>query len=302
MSVFKVQQGKLAVIKEFGFKLEKEIQQLFENNLEEILGLEFLRTEFQVNGLRIDSLAFDTQTNSFVIIEYKRERNFSVIDQGYAYLALLLNNRADFILEHQDHAKKKLDRKQFDWSQSKVIFVSPSFTKFQREAINFKDLPIELWTARRYEGGIINIEQLTSNGKAASVKTLSNKNSEIENITKEIKTYSEDDHLNGIPAETVELYERYRASILDLADDIDVKPKKMEIGFKKSKIFCDITIQKKSLKLWINLKKGELDDPKDITRDVSATGHWGNGDYEIQVSNDKYLEYIMSLIKQAIKA
>ncbi len=39
--------------------------------------------------------------------------------------------------------------------------------------------------------------------------------------------------------------------------------------------------------MWINLSKGELDDPKGITRDVSETGHWGNGDYEIQISNDE---------------
>jgi len=55
------------------------------------------------------------------------------------------------------------------------------------------------------------------------------------------------------------------------------------------------------LKLWINLSKGKLDDPKNITRDVSSIGHWGNGDYEIQVSDDENIEYILSLIKQSLK-
>jgi len=53
--------------------------------------------------------------------------------------------------------------------------------------------------------------------------------------------------------------------------------------------------------LWINLTKGELDDSKNLTRDVSATGHWGNGDYELQIDSDEDLEYILSLIKQSIK-
>ena len=35
-------------------------------------------------------------------------------------------------------------------------------------------------------------------------------------------------------------------------------------------------------------------------RDISEIGHWGNGDYQVQVSNDENLEYIMSLIKQAL--
>ena len=59
--------------------------------------------------------------------------------------------------------------------------------------------------------------------------------------------------------------------------------------------------QKKALKLWINLKTGELDDPKHLTKDVSHIGHWGNGDYEIQVKDDENLEYIASLIKQSYK-
>ncbi len=54
------------------------------------------------------------------------------------------------------------------------------------------------------------------------------------------------------------------------------------------------------MKLWINLHKGELDDPKQLTKDVSAIGHLGNGDYEIRISDTKNLEYIMSLIKQAL--
>lgn len=54
------------------------------------------------------------------------------------------------------------------------------------------------------------------------------------------------------------------------------------------------------MKLWINLHKGELDDPKQLTKDVSAIEHLGNDDYEIRISDTKNLEYIMSLIKQAL--
>jgi len=63
----------------------------------------------------------------------------------------------------------------------------------------------------------------------------------------------------------------------------------------------DFHIQKNSIKIWINLSRGELDDPKKISRDVSNIGHWGNGDYEMQVSSDDDLEYILSLIKQSLK-
>ncbi len=52
--------------------------------------------------------------------------------------------------------------------------------------------------------------------------------------------------------------------------------------------------------MFINLPKGQLDDPKNITRDVSNIGHWGNGDYELKITDDVLFEYIMSLVKQAI--
>ncbi|WP_156946348.1 hypothetical protein [Clostridium akagii] len=51
----------------------------------------------------------------------------------------------------------------------------------------------------------------------------------------------------------------------------------------------------------LNTKVGTLDDPRKIARDVSNTGHWGNGDYEIQISNDEDIEYIFSLMKQLYK-
>lgn len=89
-------------------------------------------------------------------------------------------------------------------------------------------------------------------------------------------------------------------AVLNLGD-IEIKPKKMEIGFFSGNYITDVTLQKNGLKLWINLKKGELDDPKGITRDVSKIGHWGNGDYELKMQDDEDLEYIISLIKQSYR-
>lgn len=97
------------------------------------------------------------------------------------------------------------------------------------------------------------------------------------------------------------MYEKFKAAILNLTDGIEVKSQKFYIAFKKGKNVADIAILKKSIKLFINVKAGQLDDPKKLAQDVSNIGHWGNGDYQIQVEDDKDLEYIMSLVKQAIQ-
>jgi predicted transport protein len=299
MALFKIKQG-LEYIKEKPFRLEKEIQELTESNLKTIFGLEFVKSEFALNNFRIDTLAFDKEANAFVIIEYKRDKNFSVIDQGYAYLSLMLNNKADFILEFNENLDKTLKRTDVDWSQSRVLFVSPAFTNYQREAINFKDLPIELWEVKRFENETVSYEQIQKAGAQESIKTISKADQTIDNVAKEIKVYSEQEHLENVSAEIKELYAKFKSAIQNLAN-LEIKPKKKYIAFVAGRNVIDILPQKKALKMWINMSKGELDDTKGITRDVSTTGHWGNGDFEIQVKDDDNLEYILSLVKQSIK-
>ncbi len=301
MTLFRIEnEDVLEQIKELPFKLEKEIQDLTEKNIGIIFGLEFIRSEFGLNNFRIDTLAYDNDSSSFVIIEYKRDKNFSVIDQGYAYLSLMLNNKSDFILEYNENKKDTLKRDEVDWSQSRVLFVSPSFTTYQKEAINFKDLPIELWEIKRYNNKTINFSQIKTSGSQESVKTISRQDENIEKVSREIKVYTEQDHLEKCTEETKELYEKIKSAVLNL-DNLEVKPKKLYIAFVGNSNVVDIHIQKNGLKLWLNLQKDKLDDPKEIARDVSNIGHWGNGDYEIQISNDEEIDYIMSLIKQSLK-
>ncbi len=301
MPLFLIQKEKLGLIEEKPFKLEKDIQCLCENNLIEIFDLKNVRSQFTINNFRLDTLAFDDHSRSFVIIEYKRDKNFSVIDQGYAYLSLMLNNKADFILEFNENCMNSIKRNDVDWSQSKIIFVSPSFTNYQREAINFKDLPIELWEVKKYANKTVNFIRLQTPGATESIRTISKSSETIENVSKEIKVYTEDEHVSNTSEEIKELYGKYKTAILNIADDISIKPTKLYIAFESGRNIASVFLQKKSLKFWISLKKGKLDDPKILARDVSNIGHHGIGDYELQVSNDDNLEYIISLITQSHK-
>ena len=289
------------IVSEKPFKLEREMQRVFEDNLGLIMGLEMVKSEFTIKDKRIDTLAFDRQNNSFVIIEYKRDKNNSVFDQGITYLNLMLNYKADFVLEYNENMKNNLSRNKVDWSQSRVVFVSSDFTEIQIQATNFKDLAIELWEVKRYSNNTISINNIGKSKSAPSIKPILDKNNTFKDIAKEIKVYSEEDHLKGKSDEIIELYEKFKNAILNLSDGIEVVPKKLRISFRiNNSIISDIVIQAKQLKLVININKGNLNDPKGIMRNVANIGHWGNGDYQISITNDDDLEYIMSLIKQAI--
>ncbi|WP_303849066.1 DUF5655 domain-containing protein [Apibacter mensalis] len=301
MFVLSQNKNQLSELKEKPFKLEKEIQLLFENNMEILIGLKYIKSEFTIKNSRIDTLAFDMESKAFVIIEYKRERNYSIIDQGVSYLNLMLEYKADFIVEYNETQKHSIKRNEVDWSQSRIIFVSPFFTEFQKQSSNFKDLAIELWEIKRYENDSLIINPIKKSKSAPSIKQIqSDRNSKISKVTNAIKVFTEEDHLDHKSEEVKELYEMYKNAILNLPANIETEPKKLYIAFKKDKNIADIVLLKKGLKIFINKKSGELDDPKKLTRDVSKIGHWGNGDYELIVEDTHNLEYIMSLIKQAL--
>lgn len=298
MALYNLKDKKLSFIKEIPFKLEKDIQNICEQNMFELLNCKFIRSEFSIDNFRLDTLAFDENTSSFVIIEYKRDKNFSVIDQGYAYLALMLNHKSDFILEYNETTGKNLKRSDVDWSQSKVIFIAPSFTNYQKEAIGFKDLPIELWEIKKYGNDTIYFSQIQTKGTNESIKTISKLDKTIEAVNKEIKVYTENEHIDFASQEIKELYEKIKSMILNIGDDISIKPTKLYIAFIRKTNICDIAIQKNQLKIWLNIAFGRIEDSKNITRNVSNVGHHGNGDYEITVSDDNNIEYIISLIRQ----
>ena len=294
------QTGKLKEIKEKHFKLEKDIQKVFEVNLYSIMGLELVKSEFAIKNKRIDTLAYDPQSNAFIIIEYKRDKNISVVDQGFTYLSLMLENKADFIVEYNESLKRHLKREDVDWSQTRVAFVSPNFTENQIQATNFKDIAIELWQVKQFENDTIIISPIKKSNAAESIKPLTQNKESLKKVIDEIKVYTEKDHLDKGSEFISELYDKFKVAILNLSDDLEIVPKKYYIAFKKTTNVTDIVIQKNSLKIFINKKFGELEDSKKLAENITNIGHWGNGDYRIVVENDKNLEYIMSLIKQAL--
>jgi len=300
MTIYAIKNNKLDEIHEAPFKLEREIQELFEANLSEVMGLKLVRSEFTIKNKRIDTLAYDEQAKAFIIIEYKRDKNISVVDQGFTYLGLMLENKADFVLEHQGQLASALKTADVDWSQTRVAFVSPSFTDNQVQATNFKDIAIELWEVKRYTNGTVAITPIKKSKSATSIKPLTQQNTELKAIADEIKVYTEDDLLVFGSEETRELYYKFKDAILNLADDVQVIVNKQYIAFRKGSNIVCMNVQKKQIRMWIGVKSGTLDDAKGLAKDVSNVGHWGTGDYEVAVTNDKDLEYIMSLVKQAL--
>ena len=97
------------------------------------------------------------------------------------------------------------------------------------------------------------------------------------------------------------LFEKLRNEILSLDPEITEEYLKLYIAYKLETNIIDVVPQKDKLKLYINIRFGELHDSKGLCRNVSQTGHWGNGDVELFLSSVDEIDYVISLVRQAIE-
>ncbi|MGH2612766.1 MAG: hypothetical protein ACRDFB_06915 [Rhabdochlamydiaceae bacterium] len=305
MKIFQKKDGKLVELKEAKeggkyFDLEKTIQTMVENNLGELFtGLEFVKTEYQIDDLRPDTIAFDTDRESFVIIEYKNVLNKSLIDQGFAYYQLLQEKRELFVLLYSKIKGKLLQVEDFNWDETRIIFISPYFTKYQEKASTFPGLPIELYEIKQYEDDIItlnNIEE-TSNNIEETSKEVSTSDARKPKIKPRIALaeYNEDDYLAGkyhnqYPTqETKNLYFKLKSVILDNFDKLEYKQKKIYAGFyskNDGSCICTLEVLKNKIILTYSTSKKGLLPLSDFVKDVSQKGHHGVGQFQSEIEKE----------------
>ena len=315
MEVFNLKNDKVEEVELKPFKLERDIQNLVEKNTETFFQLEFISSELTVGKYRIDSLCYDNENNSFVIIEYKKGNSYSVIDQGYTYLQLLLNNKSDFLLTLSQHFNKVLRLEDIDWSQSKIIFISPSFNSYQKDSVNFKNLPFELWEIKRFSNNTIVFNKHKSNSKE-SIDSLTNSKNQniITSVSKEVKVYSIEEHTSNLNDIMSKKWNQINEQINEL-EGIELIPKRHYIGlvlngstksticylkFRKSKILLSILRGVHNPDGFKSKNYFTLDDPKGITKDYQRILNNGTTQKSYKISTDSKsdLDYLIFLIKQ----
>ncbi len=98
-----------------------------------------------------------------------------------------------------------------------------------------------------------------------------------------------------------ELFDILRKEIKALDEKIVENFNQDYISYKFSKNFVDIVVQTKDLKLYLNMKFNELQDEKNLARDMTNKGHLGNGDIEVKLETKENIPYCLGLIKQALE-
>ncbi|WQU43982.1 DUF262 domain-containing protein [Helicobacter pylori] len=98
-----------------------------------------------------------------------------------------------------------------------------------------------------------------------------------------------------------ELFDILRKEIKALDERITEKFNQEYISYMFDKNFVDIVVQNKDLKLYLNMEFNELQDEKNLARDMTNKGHLGNGDIEIKLETKENIPYCLGLIKQALE-
>lgn len=306
MPIFQIKNNKFTKIKEKRFDYEKDLQKLVEYNLEKVFGLEFIsgasNKQFILKNLEVDTLAFDSQTNSLIIIEYKRDRSFSVIDQGYTYLALLLNNKAEFVLHYNETKNENLKKNDVDWSQSRIIFIAREFTPYQKGAIGFRDLPIELWEVQLMKGNLISFSHVKPAETKESITKVS-KSRTIEKVTQEVKTSTLENHYQKASLIIKSLLDKLRERIFSLDENVKEKAVQNYLGYKLNWYnFVSVYVYKEKLKIYVRKEKLEKDKEKKFIK-IPASYKWGKTAlWWINISKDTELDYVMEVVRESYES
>lgn len=111
--------------------------------------------------------------------------------------------------------------------------------------------------------------------------------------------YSITDHPSLQTGLTADLFNAFRKEVLALDPCVNEEFLKLYVAYKAETNFVDVVPQAKRLRLSLNMKFDEINDPKGICRDVTKLGRWGNGDVEVALDSLDELPYIMGLVRQS---
>ena len=295
IKLFKIKNGSVNELQSSSAKIEKSLQTQMESHLDVYLGVRFLASEYSTgnnHGGRIDTLGID-ENYCPVIIEYKRSVNENVINQGLFYLDWLMDHKAEFELLVLKNLSQG-DSENIDWSNPRLLCIASDFTKYDLHAVNQMNRNIELIRYHRFGKDLLLLDLInvveaktTTNGSTGVVS-----NNQYKRVT---------DYLESADSKLTDLYHSVRDYLLNLGDDVQEKTLKNYFAFKRIKNFACVEVHPQSHKLLVYLKlnPSKVEMEKGFSRDVRKIGHFGTGDLEVTIKNEKDFEKAQALMLES---
>lgn len=305
IKLFRIAPEGVAELKGQSMALERSLQALMEKNLEPLLGVRFLASEYSTGVKhkgRIDTLGLD-ENGCPVIIEYKRATNENVINQGLFYLDWLMDHQAEFkLMVLERYGKDAADA--IEWSSPRLLCIAGDFTRYDEHAVQQINRNIELIRYRHYPVGFLILEMAGAvtavNGATTPPAAMPSPSPEP--AKPQYKTVSE--YLNQAPDQVKDLYQAVEDHLLALGDDVIKKVLKFYIAFKRMKNFACVEVRNQARTVIVFVKVAPT--PENIiagfTRDVSNIGHFGTGELEITITSMEDFERAKPFLEQSYQS
>lgn len=293
LKLFQTQGGTMIELESSSAPLERGLQTQFESNLDTLLGVRFLASEYSTShGGRMDTLGID-ENGYPVIIEYKRDRSENVINQGLFYLDWLMDHRGDFEILVRDRYGKEA-AEQIEWSAPRLICTAADFTKYDEHAVKQMGRNIELVRYRKFGEDLLLLELLT----AVSATTSTSTASAAGNGSKPRKDKTVSEYMQDMGPELAEMFADAETFLLARGDDVTKKVTQFYLAYRRIKNFACVEVRPTldQLKMFLKLDPDTVELEEGFSRDVRKIGHFGTGDLELTIGSHADLERAKPLI------
>lgn len=190
-----------------------------------------------------------------------------------------------------------------DWSGPRLICIAGDFTRYDEHAVKQMNRNIDLIRYRKYEDGLLLLEQLTSTttGSGGTSVPLPVKPAGAGGQWVKGKYTTVSDNMEKASPQLRELYEQLKAYLTAQGDDVVVKTTEYYIAFRRMRNYVTVEFRSQANKLLVYARI----DPKTVdlvsgfTRDMTNIGHFGTGDLEITIASPDDLERAKPLLDRA---
>lgn len=293
MPIFSNQNGKLTMLNAIVFDKERALQQLVEQNLLETLDMHFIASEYHTGNGRIDTLAID-RDGAPTIIEFKRNKNDSIINQSLSYLKWIKAQRPEFFerLMFNRLGSELAESIRLDWNHPRIVCVAESYSRYDMDTVEVVPLRIDLFKYRIYEGGLFSLDMVSVNEQHKNRVEASQEMSAdaAQTIIQGMKEQS------GSSNTARQMFDELREKILALDENIIEKPGRRTIAYRLTKNFCEVLIKKDSLV--IDLRPIDYQDPRELVSKIYE-GYVVTMNRRVMLSDPRDLDYVFCIIQQS---